>query len=80
MNKYFDVPTQVAFFDYDNQDNPRYIGGIAYQDKIICGCCGGLVEIADIYEFTPEGITPIKEYADWVDIDDEICGGEKPEV
>ena len=32
------------------------------------------------YEFTPEGITPIKEYGDWVDIDDEICGGEKPEV
>ena len=78
---YFETPTQVAYFDYYGEDDhPRYIGGIAYQDKIICGCCGGIVEIADVYEFTPEGIEPIKVYHDWMNIEEEICGGEKPEI
>ena len=35
---YFDVPTQVKFWGYGSK---RYYGGIAFQDKIICGCCGG---------------------------------------
>lgn len=41
---YFEVPTQVKFWD------GRYIGGIAYRDEIICGCCGGIFRISDIYE------------------------------
>ena len=63
----FDVPTQVAFWE----DN-HYIGGIAYGTEIICSCCGGVVEIAEVYEFAPEGVTPIVEYKDWVPFDAEI--------
>ena len=63
----FDVSTQVAFWE----DN-RYIGGIAYGTEIICSCCGGVVEIAEVYEFAPEGVTPIVEYKDWVPFDAEI--------
>ena len=65
----FDRPTQVAFWE----DN-HYIGGIAYGSEIICGCCGGVVEIAEVYEFAPEGVTPIVVYEDWVAFDDSIIG------
>lgn len=73
---YFEVPTQVKFFDYDGR---HYVGGIAYRDEIICGCCGGIFNISDIYQFSP--IT-MKEFDDepiivinkWQPIDYEICG------
>ena len=65
----FDRPTQVAFWE----DN-HYIGGIAYGSEIICGCCGGVVEITEVYEFAPEGVTPIVVYGDWVAFDDSIIG------
>ena len=47
---YFEVPTQVKFWDVDGD---HYIGGIAYRDKIICGCCGGIFDISEIYESAP---------------------------
>jgi hypothetical protein len=65
----FDVPTQVAFWDVDGD---HYIGGIAYGDEIICGCCGGVVEIAEVCEFAPEGIEPIVIYNEWVDLSGDI--------
>lgn len=69
--KYFEVPTQVAFWD---EDGSHYIGGIAYGTEIICGCCGGVVEIAEVYEFAPEDVTPIVVYDDWEAFDDYIIG------
>jgi hypothetical protein len=74
---HFEVPTQVVFYSFDDE---KYIGGIAYGDEVICGCCGGTFEIAELYEFAPEGIEAIIEYAAWIDIEDAICGGDKPEV
>ena len=65
----FDVPTQVAFWDVDGD---HYVGGITYGDKIICGCCGGIIEIAEVYEFAPEGIEPIVVYNEWVDLSGDI--------
>lgn len=67
---YFKVPTQVKFWD------GCYIGGIAYQDKIICGCCGGPLKISDVYEFAPDTLEedPIAIHDSWVDISHEICG------
>lgn len=49
MNKYvyFKVPTQVKFWDVVCG---RYIGGIAYRDEIICGCCGSVFKISEIYK------------------------------
>lgn len=66
----FDVPTQVAFW---SEEDERYIGGIGYGTEIICGCCGGIVEISEVYEFTPVDITPIIEHGDdWIDLTEQI--------
>ena len=69
---YFDRPTQVVFADPDNPGD--WLNGIAYHDEIICGCCGGSQEIAEIYAFAPEGVeNPIVELK-WVNIREEIVG------
>lgn len=47
MKTFYDTPTQVNFWDLNGD---RYVGGIAYRDEIICGCCGAIFEIAEIYE------------------------------
>ena len=72
---YFEVPTQVKFRDVDGD---HYIGGIAYRNEIICGCCGGIFDISEIYEFAPTDLKedPIVVYDNWVDISNEICGEE----
>ena len=75
--KYFDKPTQVVFWDTDGGDH--WVGGIAYRDEVICGCCGGVIEISEIYEFAPPTVgCPIREYDEWCSIDDAIIGGELP--
>ena len=67
---YFEIPTQVVWVDEDNHAH----AGIAYGDVIICGCCGGTQEIAEIYEFAPEGVeNPITEL-EWISIREEIGG------
>lgn len=47
-------------------------GGImvddGYPPYVICGCCGSVYEMDDIEE--------IKKYENWVDISEEIKGGE----
>lgn len=70
---YFEAPTQVKFWDYNDG---HYIGGIAYQDGIICGCCGCIFDISEIYEFASDTLEedPIVAYDNWVDISHEICG------
>ena len=65
---YFEVPTQVKFWD---PSSINYIGGIAYQDEIICGCCGGIIPIEEVCEFAPSDIIPIITL-DWVPVDQEI--------
>lgn len=67
----FDEPTQVAFWD---SDGGHWCGGIAYGTEIICGCCGGVMDLDEIYEFAPEDIDPIRVYKNWVDINAEILG------
>lgn len=72
---FYDLPTQVKFVDFDS-DKLSWIGGIAFEDKIICGCCGAVFEISDIYDeadwvgFKRE---PIQELR-WIDISEEIKG------
>jgi hypothetical protein len=67
---YFEVPTQVVYCDADN----CWYSGIAYRDEIICACCGGVVEIAEVYEFAPEGVTNPIEELEWVNVREEIGG------
>lgn len=73
MKKFFEVPTQVMFWDVDGD---YYVGGIAYHDEIICGCCGGIVSIEEVYEFAPTGVKePIYVFDKcWVDLSQEIMG------
>ena len=73
---YFEVPTQVKLWDVDDD---HYIGGIAYRNEIICGCCGGVFDINEIYEFAPAMLEegPIIPYDNWVDISNDICGEEQ---
>lgn len=66
---YFNTPTQVAFWDVDGD---HYVGGIAFENKIICGCCGGVISIEEVCEFAPEGIDPIVVYDIWIDVSGDI--------
>ena len=60
---------QVKFFDKENQE---IHGGILINgETLICGCCGS-VFIKD--EWDDLGIFIMKEYADWVNLDEEITG------
>lgn len=69
----FTVPTQIKFLD---EDRDHYIGGIAYKNQIICGCCGGIINIDEYLEYShpdvpsSEKIIPL----DWIDISNEIKG------
>ena len=68
---YFEVPTQVKFWDVYGD---HYIEGIAYRNEIICGCCGGVLDINKIYEFAPDAIKedPIVVYDTWVNLSSKI--------
>ena len=70
--KFFNTPTQVKFLDFVN--HPVYVGGIAYEDKIICGCCGSVFEIEEVYDDYPIGWDPVVVFDDWVNLSGEILG------
>ena len=62
---YFDKPTMIKFKEILEDGEEYIIGGIAYCGEIICGECGGIIEIDD------EDIE-IVEILSWVDISDSI--------
>lgn len=54
---------QVLFRDEGN----NLCAGIRLEDgRVLCGCCGGILE--------PEGITIVKVFKDWVNISNAIAG------
>lgn len=54
---------QVKFRDLDTVLH----GGILVDDKyIICGCCGGVIEVSD------EMCEIVEEYEDWVSFEEDI--------
>lgn len=65
--KYYEEPTQVIFIEFMEDDELHKIGGIAYQDYIICGECGGVAQI--------EEVEIVKELP-WYDISEDIGGYE----
>ena len=69
----FDMPTQVKFWDEDTSD---YIGGIAFDGKIICGCCGGVIDIDEYLEYSDPDVPSSEKIIplDWIDISEEIKG------
>lgn len=75
---YYDKPTQVKFLDIleSESDKPYWIGGIAYHNEVICGCCGDTIEISELYEKAEEcgyGYGPIEALI-WIDISEAIKG------
>ena len=66
MKRFFEKPTQVRFRDPEGDNS--WIGGIAYQDKIICGECGEVLNVEDYDYFN------FQEYDHWVSISEEIKG------
>ena len=80
MKTYYDVPTQVIFYD-GGDESPIFCAGIAYKDEIICACCDGVMKISEVIADAEEdGIkTAIYDYVDWYDMCEAIVGGEYPE-
>lgn len=73
---YYYTPTQVKFLDFDSEEL-CWIGGIAFHDVVICGCCGGVIKISELYERAKEmnfNEEPIKAFNSWVNIENEIKG------
>ena len=65
MKRQYEKPTQVRWFD---DVDGIWVGGIAYRDEIICGCCGGILELSEFED------GEVFEYEDWIDIEEEIRG------
>ena len=74
VERFFNRPTQVAFYDTEND---VYIGGIAHGNGIICLECGGTIEIDeyldDIEETCPAVQFPIIELS-WCNLSNECLG------
>lgn len=65
MKNYFTNPKQIRFY-LINDNEKIELGGIAYEDFIICGCCGGILPIA--------GTKILEIYDYWVSLSNEIIG------
>ena len=64
---YYSYPTQVRWGEMDDDGHLEEYFGIAYQDKIICACCGESVDLNEDYVY-------IFDELKWVDIADTIKG------
>ena len=86
MKHYYEKPTQVKFRDPDyelmneetEEDRP-WIAGIADGEYVICGCCGALIELADLFEVAEgdddnEPFDLQFEELPWTDINEVIIG------
>lgn len=60
--KSFERPTQVKFCEIGAEESIEY--GIAYNDEVICACCGGIFELDEV--------EILEEYEDWIDFKYEI--------
>lgn len=74
---YYSHPVQIRFWEPCVK---RYVGAIAYKDFVICGCCGSLIPIQDIIDTAKEFSNMNEDEAivelDWIDINQEIVGGQ----
>ena len=64
---FYPTPTQVRWGEISDDDELIENFGIAFKDKIICGCCGYPADLDD------EGIYVFEEF-DWIDISEAIKG------
>ena len=70
QNMYFEEPTQLMFIDeyneFDKLDTEYAVGGIAYKNEIICGECGAIVDLEDVFA--------VYVFGDWVSLNEAISG------
>lgn len=59
--KIFETPQQVKFKD---EEHNLELGGIAYNDFVICGECGDVLPLCQV--------EIIEVYDDWISVSDEI--------
>lgn len=71
IKSYYNEPTMVSFLDEDEDGNIERIYGIAYNEVIICSCCGGVFLITSVIEMAEENDIEFEEY-DWVPFTDYI--------
>ena len=64
---FYPIPTQVRWGEMNDEGQLEEYFGIAFKDKIICGCCGCPIDLDD------EDIYVFEEF-EWVDIADAIEG------
>lgn len=81
IKNFYERPTQVMWFDHNRyyedwsennlNESPSayYLGGIAFENKVICAECGGVEEIEDIIDETPDGLRPIVDAPNWEPIE-----------
>lgn len=62
----YSIPTQVRWGETNDAGQTEEYFGIAYQDKLICGC-GAVIDLND------EEVYVFEEF-DWMDISKEIEG------
>lgn len=69
--EWFEQPVQVSFYNFDD-DN--WMNGIGYRNEIICGCCGAVIPLEDLYDAEMLAIEPqpVRTLSDWVDFSDYI--------
>ena len=72
MKRHYETPTQVRWFDSVNN---RWIGGIAYKNEVICGCCGGVFELDS---FEEDEVEESDELEDDEEEDDDESRGLRP--
>ena len=72
IKEYYDLPTMVSFRQYYEYGEVERIYGIAYMDFIICACCGGRFNIAELIADEADGDDLGFEELDWVSFNEYI--------
>ena len=67
------MPVQVKWLDYDGD---HWCAGILVSNHIICACCGGIVELEDLYDEAKDAGRRFDEvlviFHEWIDFTSEI--------
>ena len=86
MKHYYEMPTMVKFLDPyyelmagETEEDRPWLAGIAFTGYVICGCCGALIELSELFEFAAgdeenESFDLQFEEMSWISIKDEIIG------
>ena len=72
IKEYYELPTMVKFKQFYEDGEEENIYGIAYQDYVICACCGGRFELTILISDAADGIVTDFEEIEWVSFNEYI--------